>query len=573
MLGAAALTTVTRQPARKKKPKRGSQMTQNEDRGALRQSRRADTLKQCMQAEAEWTRQPGRNLVLFFDGTGNLLGTDEDTNVVKMLRLLKKRMPYKAAVEQIAFYDPGVGTNNNFPPAGVAARSRNKWQLLQGLALGQGAFENVAEGYEFLCREYQPGDRIWLFGFSRGAFTARAVGGMVNMYGLVYPSGLSIVRTLVRTYFADSTTDRSNFAADVMEQFSLGRAPLIHFTGVWDTVETIGLTGGVAITNSSELEHKRFVHVRHALSLHETRDKYRPREYTPPTFTKEEETFRSFKQRWFRGVHSDIGGSYAEDGLSNITLKWMVEEAEACGLEFASHQEVVGEPKQPMHDQVLDSPYWLLTGLNTRERKTVEAPIDRSALPVAAATPAKRTTKKFVTTHAGVLLFLAAAVLYLVTSYFGKAACDVGKSPEWVASIPFAFQLLAPFRGELNIACTDAGINNAMFSDTVFLFAYWAWLPYPLAWSLRRLCARAIDVGRALPFATRKVHLALWLVLGSDFFENVFTLILATSSSWLAWVVAFLFVAKLAGLLWVLAVFAAGAIVRRGTGIGPVQPA
>ena len=549
-------------------------MTQILDRGALRQSRRAETLKQCIQAEAEWSRQPGRNLVLFFDGTGNLLGTDEDTNVVKMFRLLKKRPLDEGAAEQIAFYDPGVGTNNNFPPAGIGARSRSKWQLLQGLALGQGAFENVAEGYEFLCREYRPGDRIWLFGFSRGAFTARAVGGMVNMYGLVYPSGLSIVRTLVRTYFAEATPDRSDFAAEVMEHFSLGRAPLIHFTGVWDTVESIGLTGGVAITNSSELEHKRFVHVRHALSLHETREKYRPREYTPPHFTEEEEAFRSFKQRWFRGVHSDIGGSYAEDGLSNITLKWMIEEAEARGLKFDSHKALVGDPKQAMHDQVLDSPYWLLTGLNTRERRTLEAPIDRTALPVAAATPAIRNTKKFVTQHLGVLLFLAAAVLYFVTSYFGKYACDLSGSPEWVASTPFAWQLFAPFREQLNIACSDPGaIRNAMLSDFAFLIAYWAWLPYPLAWALRRLCARSIDAGRALPFGIQKIHLALWLVLLADFFENVFTWILATSSSWLAWVVMFLFLAKLAGLLWVLTVWVAGAFAKEVPTIRPVQTA
>ncbi len=529
---------------------------------ALRKRRRPETLKQCMQAQAEWERQPGRNLVLLFDGTGNILGNDSDTNVVKLMRLMNKRRPYEKAVEQIAFYDPGVGTANEFPPAGFFSRSRSAWRKVQGLALGQGAFENVAEGYEFLCREYRPGDRIWLFGFSRGAFTARAVGGMVNMYGLVYPSGLAMVRTLVRTYFSEAGEPRDRFAMDVIRQFALDRTPLVHFTGVWDTVDSIGLTGGVTITNSSQIEHKRFVHIRHALSLHETREKYRPREYTAPAFTEEEKAFRSFKQCWFRGVHSDVGGSYHEAGLSNITLNWMVEEARQCGLEFSIHSPAPEDPLQSMHDQVLDSPYWLLTGINTRERASAAAPVDRSALPVDAATPARRTTKTWLARHAGLVLFLLAGALFLAAWHAGKAACNLERSPDWLASIPFAFRLLAPFADPLDMVCAVPGIRAAIGWDFAFLAAFWLWLPYPLAWAVRRCCDRAIDAGLALPAALRRVHLALWGVLGAAVAGNLLAWHLPGHAV-LAWAVMVLTAAKLAGLLWALAVFVAGALAGR----------
>lgn len=529
----------------------------------LRINRRASVLDQCTQAQTEWERQPARNLVLFFDGTGNILGNSNDTNVVKMMRLMNKRGPYEKAADQVAFYDPGVGTANEFPPAGIGSRSRGLWQRLQGLALGQGAFENVAQGYEFLCREYRAGDRIWLFGFSRGAFTARAVGGMVNMYGLVHPSGLAMLRTLVRTYFSDAGKPRDKFAMDVVTHFALGRTPLIHFTGVWDTVDSIGLTGGVTITSSPQIEHKKFVHVRHALSMHETRQKYRPREYARPEFTEAEMQVRSFRQCWFRGVHSDIGGSYAEAGLSNITLNWMMEEARGCGLEFSEHPPEVEKPGQRMHDQVLDSPYWLLTGLDTRERATSKAPIHASALPVQAATPAQRMTKTFLARYLGVVLFVIAAAMYLATLQAGRAACDLSRSPAWVASIPFGFQLLAPFTEPLQMLCPEAGIRSAVYRNFVFLAAYWLWLPYPVAWALRRRVVPAIDAGQALPWGTREVYIALWLLLAADLLDSVFTLALP-GHAWLAWVVSLLYVAKLLAFAWVAAVFVAGALVRHG---------
>ena len=303
---------------------------------------RAEVLAECVAADQRWAEQPGRNLVLLFDGTGNILGNQQDTNVVKLLRMLGKgRDPSGQAPTQLVYYDPGVGTANEFPADGLFSKARNKARQLAGLALGSGVFPNMAEAYRFLVNTYQRGDRIYLFGFSRGAFTARAVAGMINMYGLIHTEGLPLIETLVRTYFAPrgrknqaGTKSREAFARDVIDNFSLGRTPLVHFVGVWDTVEAIGsgLMGGIRITNSTDFDRKRFAHVRHAMSLHESRSKYTPRRYEDPHFTAQEQPWRSYDQRWFRGVHSDVGGSYARDGLSDLTLAWMVDQAVAQGL-------------------------------------------------------------------------------------------------------------------------------------------------------------------------------------------------------------------------------------------------
>ncbi|MDM0022095.1 DUF2235 domain-containing protein [Variovorax saccharolyticus] len=486
----------------------------------LEESRRAEVLAQCKEAKAAWDAKPGRNLVLFFDGTGNILGNSADTNVVKLMHMLVKRRPYVHAQEQIVYYDPGVGTTNEFPPAGFFARTRSLWQLVKGLALGQGAFENIAEGYEFLCRTYAPGDRIWLFGFSRGAFTARAVGGMVNMYGLVYPSGLSIVRTLVRTYFANTSPERNKFASDVIEHFSLGRTPLIHFSGMWDTVEAIGLTSGVAITNSTSLTYKRFAHIRHALALHETRHMYRAREYAEPQFTTDEKTVRSFKQIWFRGVHSDIGGSYRESGLSNITLNWMVNEARFCGLEINDVSVAPEDPNQRMHDQTLDSPYWVLSGLNTRDRSKVGADIHASASPVQDARPARRSAEAWFVPTLGIELYLIAAMLLVIIwNLDGARAIDV---------------------------------------DFALIAVYAVWLPIPAAWAIRRWGTHAIRGGYALPGIAGKVQLALVGAPLADLCENLVAL-QQPQDGWLRFWLAFFSTVKFEFLAWTALVVAAGA--------------
>jgi len=391
----------------------------------------------------------------------------------------------------------------------------------------------------------------------------------VNMYGLVYPSTLTVVPTLVRTYFAKSgrggdspyagsLDSRDQFATDVIEHFALGRTPLVHFTGVWDTVETIGITGGVAITNSTEFEHKRFVHVRHALALHETRHKYRPREYTPPDFTAEESEHRSFQQYWFRGVHSDIGGSYVEDGLSNITLNWMAEEAERCGLEFVQTSPTTkGDPHAPMHDQVLDSPYWLLTGLNARERNKRSASVHPSAMPVENAAPARRSQMSWVFAHLGTVLFMAFVVLLAIMLKSGAAACLSGEGASLFARLPFASRLLE-LEELLTTACNVPELRKAAGLYVGLLLALWLWLPYPLAWAMRRRAAPAIAAGHDLPALFRFSSRGLWAMLIAGTLATVLGICMA-GRALAEEIAAVALVVQFACLLWMLAVILAGA--------------
>lgn len=521
---------------------------------ALKGQRRQEVLAQCTEAQRAWERQPGRNLVLLFDGTSNILGNNRDTNVVKLLRLVRK------TPRQVVYYDPGVGTANEYPQAGMLSHLRMRLRQVKGLAMGEGAFENIGQAYEFLCRSYQPGDRIWLFGFSRGAFTARAVGGMVNMFGLVQAAGLPLVQSLVRTYFAEHSPERDAFAADVVEHFALGCTPLLHFTGAWDTVETIGL-GGITITNSSRIEHKRFVHIRHALAIHETRRKFRPREYTRPEFTPDEACQRSFQQRWFRGSHSDVGGSHREDGLSNIALNWMIAEARACGLDIAEGRHAE-DPRLAMHDQVLDAPLWVLTGMNARDRRASGADLHESAQPLAGATPAQR-RGSWLARHVGTLLLAAMLVVGWFTVQAGNAACTLPASaPAWLHWLPSQMQLLAPWAQSLGLQCSADGIRRAIGLDWFFIPLYWLWLAHPLAWSLRRWCRQGILSGKLLAAPLRLAPAGMWLLLAADVLENAWTLALPAH----AWLVMLLCVVKLAALGWVAGAILSGlAVPASGT--------
>ncbi|CAN7533771.1 DUF2235 domain-containing protein [Acidovorax sp. LjRoot194] len=544
---------------------------------------REDILAQCIAADAQWAKQPGRNLVLLFDGTGNILGNQQDTNVVKLLRMLGKgEDPAGIAPTQLVYYDPGVGTANEFPADGIVSSTKNRLRQLAGLALGNGVFPNIAEAYRFLVNTYKPGDRIYLFGFSRGAFTARAVSGMINMYGLIHTEGLPLIDTLVRTYFAPidhknqtGTKSRKDFAQDVIDNFSLGRTPLVHFVGVWDTVEAIGLggVGSIKISNSKGFADKRFVHVRHAMSLFESRSKYAPRRYDDPDFTAEEQRWRSYDQRWFRGVHSDVGGSYARDGLSNLTLAWMVDEALAHGLRVDKSRLQPGNPLTAMHDQAYDCPYWVWTGLSAREREASDF-IDPTARPVDGAVPAETVPRTKPWRWVGIALAIATAVLFVITALAGRAACDLSAAPGWVKSLPSGFQASAHWHATWGVTCgnTDA-VRHAIAWDWALLASYALWLAYPVAWALRRLVARAVPPGRALGWLYRHAHGVMGLLVVSDIVENCITLHLQSphQPDWPTMLTVATSI-KLLSLLLLGWVMVAGALAGREGGRAPASP-
>lgn len=536
----------------------------------LPRTTRERVLQESRQADEQWARQPGRNLVLMFDGTGNILGNSRDSNVVKLMRLLAKDSPQdRVRPAQLVYYDPGVGTATEFPAAGWWGQVAERVRRLKAMALGTDAFGNLAEAYAFLAQHHQDGDRIFLFGFSRGAFTARALSGMLNMYGLVQTPGLPLLGSLVRTYFAEPSLARTRFADDVIEHVALHRRPLVHFVGVWDTVDSIGsgLLGGLRITNSSDVASKRFVHVRHAVALHESRLKYAPRLYGAPDFSADEQAHRSFDQRWFRGVHSDVGGSYREDGLSNISLAWMATEAEEQGLLLAVPPTGTTDSQQPRHDQTLDCPLWAWTGLDSRPRTTADPVhsdvIDPSARPVAQAAPARRSPQARGLALLGWLLGLVTLALLGLTALADAQVCSLRDAPPWVAWVPSAAQLLAPWHAELGMVCDPAQLQRALALDAWLLPLYTLWLAWPLAWALRRRVARAVPKGRRLPWLSRHAHRAMLALVLFDLAENLASPHLPGGGAPVAWAVAALSAGKLLALAALLWVWLGGALARR----------
>jgi uncharacterized protein (DUF2235 family) len=266
----------------------------------------------------------GRNIVLCLDGTANQLRAKGNTNVVRLYQLLDLSDPER----QVAFYDPGVGT---FSARGAWSRAGRLWTRLLGLAFGFGIKDNLGEAYTFLMDHYRPGDRVFVFGFSRGAFTARALAGVTYRAGLMRDGAQNLVEYLVRAYTkGDAFTDED---WEVMSQFGDtfaidhdgSKAMPIHFLGLWDSVKALGwFRWDPKWPFTRKLPNARTI--RHAVSIGERRRPYAEYLVTPTDDS-------DLREVWFAGVHSDVGGGFADDDrLARITLKWMAEEAVAAGL-------------------------------------------------------------------------------------------------------------------------------------------------------------------------------------------------------------------------------------------------
>ena len=260
-----------------------------------------------------------KNIVVCCDGTGNQLGANA-TNVLRLWSALVRDQ------SQVCFYDPGVGTLGDPRVLGVWRRQLRK--RLDG-AIGYSIRDNFIDAYSFIARRYTDGDRIFLFGFSRGAYTARAVAGAIHLFGLLEPAHENLAPYVWRTYSNDDgdedADDLFGTAARFRKRFT--RTVPIHFVGVWDTVSSFGL-----ITNFRTLPHTRsnpsVAVLRHAAAIDERRACFRCSRCDPTV------PGQDTKEVWFAGVHSDVGGGYPEKeaGLAKIPLRWMLGEAGAHGL-------------------------------------------------------------------------------------------------------------------------------------------------------------------------------------------------------------------------------------------------
>jgi uncharacterized protein (DUF2235 family) len=307
-----------------------------------------------------------KNIVICCDGTGNEI-SENISNVLKLYRMLRKTG--KTEPHQVVFYDPGVGTLARPDPW------RKVWQdtiTVLGLATGYGLDDNMLAAYDFLVDNYEDGDDIYLFGFSRGAYTVRVLAGLVHKVGLVSPQQSNLAGAGLTAYkqFSSGAEQQGTGPAsgqlvdgadesdqpgpatrdDQAAQFARilsARWPTIKFVGVWDTVASVIVPRPdrfylPSLLRLAYTQQNPSVKIfRQAIAIDERRRMFRLQPWEQPqTFMKNRfsktnnEEPQDILQVWFAGVHADIGGGYPEkeSGLSKHPLLWMIDEAVKSGL-------------------------------------------------------------------------------------------------------------------------------------------------------------------------------------------------------------------------------------------------
>jgi uncharacterized protein (DUF2235 family) len=316
-----------------------------------------------------------KNIVILSDGTGNSAAKPFKTNVWRLYQALDIAEPDDEKLnQQIVYYDGGVGTENFKPLAAL------------GGALGLGVWANVKDLYTYVCRNYDVGDDIYGFGFSRGAFTVRLLMGLIGRCGIVKarPDSeaalLDAVQMAYEAYRRDFLIRASRERMmiyhwflnpplyDEIEGGKKGKTinlrdfdgspvasqayPPIRLVGVWDTVDAYGMPVdelknaidrwvwpmSFADRNLSD----SVSHARHALSLDDERPTFRPVLWNEVPSGRMPLGADRIQQVWFAGVHANVGGGYADDGLAYVALDWMMSEAATAGLRYwqDAHQEV-----------------------------------------------------------------------------------------------------------------------------------------------------------------------------------------------------------------------------------------
>lgn len=281
-----------------------------------------------------------KNIVICCDGTWNTpeqedSGVNAPTNVFKISELARQ----VDATSQHVFYQEGVGTGPGFLDKAF------------GGGIGAGLRQNIREAYAELCTVYEPGDKLFLFGFSRGAYTVRSLAGFASRCGLLNLEGLdeAEVEDRVEKAFKDGYRDRNDAwntenwplkpVIEGIDPLSTESVLPLHFIGVWDTVGALGVPGHLGVLDLlNHLTDHQFhdtvlganvAIARHAVALDETRIDFQPTLWRlNPNSAAEQDVV----QKWFPGVHSDVGGGYAEAGLSDGAYQWMIEAAQAAGL-------------------------------------------------------------------------------------------------------------------------------------------------------------------------------------------------------------------------------------------------
>lgn len=320
-----------------------------------------------------------KRLIICFDGTWNRLDAPHSTNVVITAESV---LPIAHdGTAQVIFYDEGIGTR--------------KGETLRGGLFGAGMVENLGDAYRFLIFNHTPGDQIYVFGFSRGAYTARSFAGMLSVCGLLRRSDASKVteaieryqrRTSAPAYAADMMAFRSKYSPDLCvsdddEAWRRANVPgfepgpncrlQIDYLGVWDTVGSLGVPARYKLLNFINKKHEfhdtrlsTFIKsARHAVAIDERRRDFQPTlwdniaELNEQVGAKADADHAPYQQRWFPGVHGAVGGGGERRGLSDQTLDWVLDGARKLGLEFdgAPHSRIF-ELAPDYRDHLQNSP-------------------------------------------------------------------------------------------------------------------------------------------------------------------------------------------------------------------------
>jgi len=297
-----------------------------------------------------------KRLVFCFDGTWNRLDSECPTNVVITA---ESTLPLAADnTAQLIYYDEGVGTG--------------KWDRIRGGMFGAGLVQNLADAYRFLIFNHTPGDEIYVFGFSRGAYTARSFVGLLSNCGILRRRDAARVKESVERYKSRDTSStyldkmmefrrecsphlcvsqqEDEWRASKVPGYSVGQLPrlAVRYLGVWDTVGALGIPKSFSWLNLTSKKHQfhdtslsGFVQsARHAVAIDERRNDFAPTlwenlEALNKREGKPDEAYDApYQQKWFPGTHSSVGGGGERRGLSDHALDWVLDGARHMGLQL-----------------------------------------------------------------------------------------------------------------------------------------------------------------------------------------------------------------------------------------------
>lgn len=278
-----------------------------------------------------------KNIVVFSDGTGQEGGKGTNTNVYKLFNMVLDR-----SSEQVVFYDRGLGTG---------------WRKVGGNIFGAGISKNIRDCYEFIFENYEAGDQIYLFGFSRGATTVRSLSGFLHLFGVLPKSRPELIKKAYKIYRKGNKKKRQK-KADLFIKRNHTMWCKIKFLGVWDTVAALGVpikVLDVIVDHIPFYKHsfhdlslsRSIENAYHGLAIDEER-----KMFLPTLWDSKVADYQTLSQVWFCGVHTDVGGGYKEQELSDISLDWMLQNAEKHGLKiYSGHRiDINGESNGEMHN-------------------------------------------------------------------------------------------------------------------------------------------------------------------------------------------------------------------------------